>query len=314
MEEVWGHGPSGESRAARLFGLLSSHTNRVPWPIMPYGLWIAILLPAPLAVLLLWSFWGLSPDQTIEHSYSLDNYRVVLDTHGAYFNVLKKTLFYALLASGISLTIAYGLAFYVAKVIRSPAVKSWFLILIVLPFLFGYLVRTIGWLGLLGINGVANKTLETLHIVEEPLAFLLYGPVPVVLALVYNYYPFLFFALYLTFEAMDDRVIVASGDLGASKWQTFGRVILPLSVPGVVTGFALGFIPTMGAVLEPQFLGGTSANPLMAGVIQNQFLNAYNFPLGAAMAVILILTCVAVLALLALAVRQTARFAIRYEV
>ena len=160
-------------------------------------------------------------------------------------------------------------------------------------------MRTVSWRGILGVHGLINESLLQLGLISEPILSLLYGELAMTLALTYNVFPFLLFTTYLSMKVIDDRIIAAARDLGASPAAAFFRVVLPLAAPGVVTGAVLVFVPTLSAVLEPEILGGTSSR-LMATAIRDQFFHAHNWPLGATLTVVLIVSGTITLMLVAL--------------
>jgi spermidine/putrescine transport system permease protein len=140
---------------------------------------------------------------------------------------------------------------------------------------------------------------------------LLYGELAMTLSLTYNAFPFLLFTAYLSMKALDDRLITAALDLGATPSAAFFRVVLPLAAPGVVTGSVLVFVPTLSAVLEPEILGGTSSR-LMATAIRDQFFHAHNWPLGAALTVVLIVTGAVTIGVIALVTSLVLRACSRF--
>jgi spermidine/putrescine transport system permease protein len=257
---------------------------------------VLLVFVPPLVTIVVWSLWSVE-SRDIVRELSLANYREIFAADSVHLRVLLRTLGFGILVCALSLLIAFPVAFYIAKMVENSRRKATMILLIILPFLLGFLVRTIAWRGILGINGVVNTVLLELGVIEQPLEFLLYGPFAVVIALLYNYYPFMFFTLYIALEALDDDLIAAAFDLSASRWQTFWRVVLPLCMPGIITGTILTFVPVTAAVLEPEMLGGTGGR-FMGNSIQSQFGQAFNWPMGAALSVVLMLACLLVLAVI----------------
>lgn len=230
---------------------------------------------------------------------SLANYASLADLSSGRLDVLMRTLRIGVTVILISLCLAVPVAYYLAKIVRSPRVETLVLLLVSATFLAGPLVRTVSWRGILGVHGLINETLMQLGVIQAPILSLLYGELAMTLALTYNVFPFLLFTAYLSMKVLDDRIIAAARDLGASPASAFFRVVLPLASPGVVTGAVLVFVPTLSAVLEPEILGGTSSR-LMATAIRDQFFHAHNWPLGAALTVVLIISGAIALMLVAL--------------
>jgi len=231
--------------------------------------------------------------------FSFANYASLADLSSGRLDVLLRTLRIGLTVIVASLCIAVPVAYYLAKIVKSPRIESLILLLVSATFLAGPLVRTVSWRGILGVHGLINETLLQTGIIAEPILSLLYGELAMTLALTYNVFPFLLFTTYLSMKVLDDRIIAAARDLGASPASAFFRVVLPLSAPGVVTGAVLVFVPTLSAVLEPEILGGTSSR-LMATAIRDQFFHAHNWPLGAALTLVLIVSGAVTLILVAL--------------
>lgn len=231
--------------------------------------------------------------------FSLANYASLVDLSSGRLDVLMRTLRIGVTVIIASLCIAVPVAYYLAKIVKSPRIESLILLLVSATFLAGPLVRTVSWRGILGVHGLINETLMMLGLIAEPILSLLYGELAMTLALTYNVFPFLLFTTYLSIKVIDDRIIAAARDLGASPASAFFRVVLPLAAPGVVTGAVLVFVPTLSAVLEPEILGGTSSR-LMATAIRDQFFHAHNWPLGAALTVVLIVSGAITLILVAL--------------
>ena len=262
----------------------------------PWTLWLALFYAVPLGFVVVISFWRTERQRMIP-AFTLDNYQAIFTTDSGQLEILSRTLLLALIVLGASALVAYPMAYFLAFRVQRLAVKSAILTLICLPFLAGGLIRTIAWRGVLGVRGVVNEALQAVGITQQPLDWLLYSKFSVALALFYNFYPFMLFTVYLVLEAMDRRIVSAARDLGASRWQTFKHVIFPLSVPGFLTGSILIFVPVASASLEPEILGGASGR-FTANAVQAKFFVAFDWPAGAAMAVIFTLASLAIIALL----------------
>lgn len=251
--------------------------------VLPATLWLLIFAVAPVVLLIAMSFWtssifGTTPDLTLE------NYRVVAQDP-IYLKVLLQTLRIAVTVTLVSLLLSYPMAYFIAT--RPVSTKSGFLILLFLPFWSSYVVRTFVWLPMLGRNGLVNSLLMQLGIVDQPLEWLLYNEGTTHLALVYVYTLFMVLPIYLSLDRIDPKLIEAAADLGAGPWRTFRRVILPLSMPGVLSGCVMVFLLACGAYVTPQLVGGTTGI-MFGNIIAPQYTVTNNWALGAALSVILI--------------------------
>jgi spermidine/putrescine transport system permease protein len=187
-------------------------------------------------------------------------------------------------ATILCLLLGFPLALFIS---RAGRFRGFYLLLVILPFWTSFLVRTYAWIFLLRDTGLFNTALIGLGLIGEPLP-LLYNDGAVLLGLVYGYLPFMVLPLYATLERMDRTLLEASADLGAHPWRTLLHVILPLSAPGIRAGSVLVFIPSLGAYLTPDLLGG--AKTVMIGnLVQNQFTNARDWPFGSALSMILMM-------------------------
>lgn len=253
------------------------------WLVAPGLLWLAVFAITPLGFLAVVSLWkasafGLSTDAT------LDSYRIIAN-EPVYARVLWQTLRIALVTTLLSLVISYPLAMFLAR-LKGQA-KTLAVVLIFLPFWTSYVVRTFVWLPMLGRTGVVNSALLALGIVDKPVDWLLYSEGTVYVGLVYVYTLYMTLPIYLSLDRLDPKLVEAAGDLGATPFQAFRRVVLPLSMPGVWSGCTMVFLLSCGAYVTPQLLGGASAQ-MIGNVIASQFLHTNNWPLGAALSVALV--------------------------
>jgi spermidine/putrescine transport system permease protein len=258
---------------------------------LPPLLWVAVFLLVPYALLLCYSFWSVSPSQTITHSWTLDNYRELFRV-----NVYLQTLFRSMWIAGrvmiFSLLLGYPLAYYLS--FYAGARKDLFYQLVIIPLWVSYLVRAYAWKTILGSDGVLNTLLQYLHLTKHPLEFLLYSPFAVVLTLTHIYTPFAVLPIYAALEHIPRNLVEASSDLGASPLQTFWRVIFPLSIPGVLAGATFAFVLSLGDFLAPLLLGGPSGI-MISNIVVSLFGAAYNWPLGAAISLCMLLLVVSLL-------------------
>jgi spermidine/putrescine transport system permease protein len=199
--------------------------------------------------------------------------------------VLWRTLAFALLSTGLCLALGYPLAYFIARR-RDPRVRMVLLFLVLLPFWTNFLVRTYALITLLERDGLLNGLLQRAGLIDEPIRFL-FTEGAVILGLVYGYLPFMVLPVYASVDRLDLRYVEAAHDLGANDWRAFRRVVLPLTMPGIVAGSILVFIPSVGAFLTPDLMGGTQG--LMIGnLIQTQYGGRGNIPLGSAVSMVLL--------------------------
>lgn len=245
---------------------------------VPPLLWVAVFLLAPYALLFCYSFWSVSDTQVIVHSWDLRNYFQLFRVN-VYLQTLFRSMWIAARVTFFSLLLGYPLAYYVS--FYAGKRKHLLYQLVIIPLWVSYLVRAYAWKTILGSNGVLNTLLQYVHLTRHPLDFLLYSPFAVVLTLTHIYTPFAFLPVYASLEHIPRNLVEASHDLGASPAQTFWRVILPLSIPGVLAGATFAFVLSLGDFLAPLLLGGPSGI-MISNIVVSLFGAAYNWPLGAA--------------------------------
>ncbi|MCA0200234.1 MAG: ABC transporter permease [Proteobacteria bacterium] len=245
--------------------------------LVPPALWIGVLFILPMATMALLSFWKVV-DYNIVAEWTLANYERLI--RPLYLGIFWRTIKLALIVTFISMIIGYPVAYFLAR--KTKRFRLTLLVLVILPLWTSYLVRTYAWMLILGTNGAINQTLQALGLTHEPVAWLLYSDFAVTLALVHIYVPFFILPLYAVLEKLDPRLLEAAKDLGGGRWRTFLHVTLPLSLPGIATGCLFVFIPSMGAFVTPELLGG--ARSIMIGsVVAQQFGVSFDYPLGSAM-------------------------------
>jgi spermidine/putrescine transport system permease protein len=258
----------------------------------PPLLWVALFLLLPYALMFVHSFW-LVRDGFIVHQWNLQNYAKLFQ-NPVYLEVLFRTMRIAASVMFLSLLLGYPLAYYMS--FHAGVRKELLYQLVIIPLWVSYLVRGYAWKTILGYDGVLNGFLQYLHLTREPVSFFLYSPFAVILTLTHIYTPFVFLPLYASLEHIPRNVIEASHDLGASPRATFLRVILPLSLPGLLAGATFAFVLTLGDFLAPLLVGGPSS-VMIANIVQNLFGTAYDWPLGAAISVCILVLIVALLLL-----------------
>jgi spermidine/putrescine transport system permease protein len=252
---------------------------------LPPLLWIAVFLLFPYLLLFFYSFWSVSPTQTIVHSWTLDNYWELFRVN-VYLQTVFRSMWIAARVMIFSLLLGYPLAYYLS--FHAGERKDLFYQLVIIPLWVSYLVRAYAWKTILGSDGVLNTLLQYMHLTKHPLEFLLYSPFAVVLTLTHIYTPFAFLPIYASLEHIPRNLVEASHDLGASPFQTFWRVIFPLSIPGVLAGATFAFVLSLGDFLAPLLLGGPSGI-MISNIVVSLFGAAYNWPLGAAISLCMLL-------------------------
>jgi spermidine/putrescine transport system permease protein len=259
---------------------------------LPPLLWVGLFLLLPYALMFAHSFW-IVRDGLIVHHWNLDNY-VTLFSKPVYLDVLFRTMRIAASVTLCSLLLGYPLAYYLS--FHSGARKDLLYQLVIVPLWVSYLVRGYAWKTILGSEGVLNGFLQYLHLTHEPVPSLLYSPFAVVLMLTHIYTPFVFLPIYAALEHIPRPLVEASHDLGAGSAQTFLRVILPLSLPGLLAGATFAFVLSLGDFLAPLLVGGPSGT-MIANVVQSLFGAAFDWPLGAAISVCVLVITLTLLSL-----------------
>lgn len=253
--------------------------------------WVVLFLLTPYLLLFLYSFWAVSPNQQIVHAWNAGNYVELLHTP-VYLQVLLRSMRIAGTVTLLSLLLGYPLAYYVS--FQSGRRKELLYQLVIIPLWVSYLVRAYAWKTILGSDGVLNTLLQYLHVTNHPQEYLLYSPFAVVLTLTHIYTPFAFLPIYASLEHIPRKLVEASQDLGASPLQTFWRVIVPLSIPGVIAGATFAFVLSLGDFLAPLLVGGPSGI-MISNIVVSLFGAAYNWPLGAAISACMMVLVLALL-------------------
>ena len=258
---------------------------------LPPIAWVLLFMLLPYALLFLYSFWTVTPTQQIAHQWNLENYAELVRVP-VYMEVLFRSIRIAATVTLLALLLAFPLAYYVS--FYAGARKELLYQLVIVPLWVSYLVRAYAWKTILGSDGVLNTLLQYLHITKQPQAFLLYSPFAVVLTLTHIYTPFTFLPIYAAMEHIPRRLVEASHDLGASPMQTFWRVIVPLTIPGVIAGATFSFVLSLGDFLAPLLIGGPSGI-MISNIVVSLFGAAYNWPLGAAISACMMVLVVGLL-------------------
>jgi spermidine/putrescine transport system permease protein len=256
----------------------------------PPLLWVGFFLLLPYALMFVHSFWAVR-DGMLVHEWNLRNYHTLL-SNPVYVGVLFRTMRIAASVTLFSLLLGYPLAYYLS--FHAGPRKELLYQLVIVPLWVSYLVRGYAWKTILGSDGVLNGFLQYLHITHEPVGYLLYSPFAVVLMLTHIYTPFVFLPIYAALEHIPRPLVEASQDLGANSRSTFLRVILPLSMPGLLAGATFAFVLSLGDFLAPLLVGGPSGT-MIANIVQSLFGAAYDWPLGASISVCILIITVSLL-------------------
>ena len=249
--------------------------------LTPAALWLGIFFLLPLMLILAYSFGTSGVYGGITLGFNPSNYLKVFDP--LYLEIIIRTFVIAMLNTLICLALGYPLAYFIA--FKGRRWRNVLILLVMIPFWTSLLIRAYSWVVILGGNGIANRTLQFLGITDEPLT-LIFTPQAVAMGLAYSYLPFMILPLYAALEKFDVRLKEAAQDLGASRWHTFWRVTFPMSMPGVIAGSILVFIPSAGEFVVPDLLGG-SRTVMTGNLIQQQFLNARDWAFGSALSIML---------------------------
>ncbi|NDL66677.1 ABC transporter permease [Anaerotalea alkaliphila] len=263
--------------------------------ISPVYLWMVLFMVVPLGLILLISFLQRGVYGDVKFHFTLENYRALADP--LYVQVFLTSVGIALGTTVSCLLLGYPFAYFVAGTEKKH--HRLLLVLIIIPFWTNSLVRTYAWILLLRTEGLINTVLLQLGWIQEPLQ-MLYSYGAIFLGMTYTLFPFMILPLYSIIEKLDKSLLEASADLGATPLQTFLQVTLPLTLPGIVAGSLLVFIPSLGYFFIPDLMGG-GKHMIIGNLIKNQFLASRNWPFGSAISIILILlTLLVVLAYLKL--------------
>ena len=248
--------------------------------ISPPLLYALIMLAAPLAMVVTFSFWSqnyLDLDTTI----TLKNYREAWEKP-IYRVLILRSINISILVTLVTVILAFPMAYFLSFKVKKN--KALWLFLITIPFWTSYLLRVFLWKVILGYNGVLNSALMGLGIIDEPMTFILYNLNAVVITLAHAWAPFAILPIFVALERIDRSLLEAAQDLGDGPIRRFFRVTLPLAMPGVIASTLIVLIPTVGDFITPKLVGGTQGL-MISNMIQIQFGKANNAPLGAALAI-----------------------------
>ena len=251
--------------------------------ILPGGGWLVLFFVVPMAFMLLISL----QQGTFDTGYQLTwNFGIYPEVIGQYWELYVRSASFALAATALTLAVGYPVAYTIA--FRGGRFKNALLLLVVLPFFVSFVIRTLNWRMILADNGMVLGFLKDIGLLEPNFHFLA-TPASVIFGLTYNFLPFMILPLYVALEKIDRRLIEAAEDLYASRAQAFWRVTFVLSLPGVVAGSLLTFIPAVGDFITAEVIGAGNPQVFMVGnIIQRKFLDSLDYPASAALAFVLV--------------------------
>jgi spermidine/putrescine transport system permease protein len=253
--------------------------------LLPGSAWLILFFAVPMAVMLLISL----EQGTFDTGYQLTwNFGIYPEVIAQYWDLYVRSAFFAIATTLLTLAVGYPVAYTIA--FRGGRLKSALLLLVVLPFFVSFVIRTLNWRMILSDNGIVFGPLKDLGLLSQDFHFLA-TPASVIFGLTYNFLPFMILPLYVAIEKIDRRLIEAANDLYASRFQAFWRVTFRLSLPGVVAGSLLTFIPAVGDFITAEVIGAGNPQVFMVGnIIQRKFLDALDYPAAAALAFVLVAT------------------------
>ena len=253
---------------------------------------VVLFFVLPIVLIGVYSFYSINPETGLmQQDFTWANYERAL-TSTLYLNVFWRTLGIAGLATAIALVLAYPVGYYIGAV-ANPRYQGMLLLMVLIPFWTSYIIRTYAWIGILQSNGFLDSAFGWIPGLSLDL---LYSRTAVIIGFVHVFLPIMILPIYASARNLDKRYVEAAYDLGASPLKAFLHVTLPLTMPGIIGGIVLFFIPTFGSFVTPQFLGGTG-DLMMGNIIDNQFGEAFNWPFGAALSIVMTLVVIVAITL-----------------
>jgi spermidine/putrescine transport system permease protein len=257
----------------------------------PLG-WTLVFMFVPYAIMFTYSFYQ-KQALVFVPDFQLGNYLLLFEDP-QYYTVLLRTLNIALAVAASALVLAYPLAYFLVFKLRSVRLRAALYMAVIVPLWVSYLLRAYTWKTILGSEGVLNSFLVWTGILDAPTDLLLYNQFAIVLTLTYIFIPFVVMPIYTALEKIPRNLVEASQDLGVGPLRTFLSVTLPLSVPGILAGVTFAFCLTFGDFVAPVLVGGPSGT-MIASVIQSQFGIAFNWPLGAALSIVVLIIVLSII-------------------
>ena len=268
-----------------------SYALRLVWLGLIFGL-PALFILIPLVSFLLYGFW-IVEDNAIVRRFTLANYAVFLGNE-TYMQVFAATLLLALRVMLINLLLGYPVAYFLATL--RGRIRYILVLALIVPLLMSYIIKIYAMRGILGPSGLINQALIFIGALDQPSDLFLFNMNAVLITMSVIILPFMILPVFIALERIPKSLLHASADLGATPWQTFRRVILPMSLPGAVIGAMFCFILATGDFLAPELVGGTQGFTF-GRLVFSQFGMAFNWPLGAALSVVLLIAALAVIAI-----------------
>lgn len=256
--------------------------NRKSLLSTPYILWTILFTIVPLLIILIFSLSASSKIGNLSMDFTLDRYVQFFEP--IYADVFFRSIKLSLYSTAFCLILGYPVAYIIAN--KKMKMRNFLILFIILPQWTNFLLRTYAWMSILKDNGPINAFLLNIGLIKEPLT-LLYTDGAVLMGMIYNFLPYMILPIYTVILKIDKAYVEAARDLGASGSTTFRKIILPLSMPGIVSGIIMVFMPAISTFVISDLLGG-GHSMLMGNLIQNQFLAARNWQFGSAISMILI--------------------------
>jgi len=259
-------------------------------------LWLLLFFLAPVVYVALYSVGGIKIFPTDAGVWSVGDWKHLLVGGSVYMGLFWKSVRISLTVSVIVVLLAYPVGYFLALVVRKR--KYILLLLIIAPFLTSYLLRVLAWEVILGDSGVINSFLSVIHLrsSDHPVTWLLNSQFSVVLVLAYVWVPFVALPIFVSLDNLDISLLEAASDLGASRFRTFWRITLPLSIPGVIAAFVFVFVPTIGEFVTPLLVGGPSGY-MYGNAIQDVFTRGTDWQTGSVLAMFLLVVVAGLMAL-----------------
>jgi spermidine/putrescine transport system permease protein len=251
--------------------------------IFPSLFWLIVFFAIPLIIVFVYSFLKRGPYGQVVWEFNLNNYARFFDP--LYLKIFARSFKIAAITTAVSLLLGYPMAYWIAT--RPPKWRNILLLLLMIPYWTNFLVRTYAWILILRDSGLLNSLLMGWGLIAEPLP--LFGTdLAIIIGLVYGWFPSMVLPLYAAIERLDFSLVEAAQDLYANELRAFARVVIPITMPGIVAGSILVFIPSLGAYVTPDLLGGAKS-VMIGNVIQSQFLSVRDIPFGSAFSFVLMI-------------------------
>jgi spermidine/putrescine transport system permease protein len=262
--------------------------------IGPSLVYLLLLVFAPITFIITVSFLQVDDSYQIVFDLTLENYRSLFSGEGpfwesTFFSVIVESLTIAVLTTLLTLILAFPLAYHLSK--AEGVVFQLMLVMVLLPFFTVYLVRVYSWLLMFGKNGVINNTLMTFGLTNGPVELFNYGIPAIIIGLIHAFFPYMLFSVYASLDGFDFALVDAARDLGAGRVETFRDIVIPITLPGIITGCLFVFVPSFGAFVTPLFLG--QGKVLMIGqLIESRISSLYAIDSASAISMFIILAIV----------------------